>query len=375
VGLFVYRFQVLEIFPDSAPISADCGRQSSADQAALDLLFALLCPHHEQMPRSGEPANLGRRLRARQLRRFRAGPGGAVVLRPGLVHPPQPRAQNHQQLAWRILHERRLVGQLPAPAVLHDDQQLAVAILLPGLAFVIAVNDIAGGEMGVVEMRAGRNEDTVDIAAGKGRARLVESALADPKVDRQDDATGLRPDHRVVERVRRQHPVVHQRQRRPGAALVLRAPEHHLRLVDAVGPWTRALGRHADRAAGERHQRGVAERKRVAAFVQPRVGLAPGDAPVGADRKLCTVGEEGSPAFKGQKCVATELSVVEGQHLLRSRHRHVAHVRPPLECRLSLSPDISAFARVQLQVTAVAARLTGYLLFFRGVDFKMGRGT
>ena len=85
-------------------------------------------------------------------------------------------------------------------------------------------------------------------------------------------------------------------------------------------------------------KRGIVESKRVAVFVQPRVGLAPGQAPVGADGEVRAVGEKDASAFEAQKGVSSELSVVEGQHLFRSRHRHVAHVRPLFECLLLLSP-------------------------------------
>ena len=82
--------------------------------------------------------------------------------------------------------------------------------------------------MGIVEMRACRNEDAIDIAAWERRPFLVESTLADAEIDRQKNAAGLGANHGVVKGVGGQHPVVHERERGPSFAFVFGAPEDHL---------------------------------------------------------------------------------------------------------------------------------------------------
>ena len=176
------------MLPDAALIAADCGRQPCADQAALDLLLALLRPDDEQMALFQGVGESGQ------------GP----ACPPAASVPGASRCvPSSSDQAWYIRPRRvrRIISSLPGAYSTSDGSLVSSQrppysmmtssspslVLLPGLAFVIAVDDIAGGEVGVIEMRAGRNEDPIDISAGKGRALLVESALADAEVDGQDE--------------------------------------------------------------------------------------------------------------------------------------------------------------------------------------------
>ena len=67
--------------------------------------------------------------------------------------------------------------------MLHDDENLTVPVRLPGLTFVITVQDVTGAEVGVEEMCAGGDEVAVEVRTGEWRTLLMESSLPDTEID------------------------------------------------------------------------------------------------------------------------------------------------------------------------------------------------